>query len=206
MKKGLVIGITGISVFVVIVAITLASTSKSNLTDTNEILDNTVKPEKKEIQVENILDNLEDIETNSTDIQKKYDELEKINLENEYSQKPREWITSGPFQIDRSKYAIGEKIFLILEGLDPDEKGQIAVMRPLNATHYSVYITIPFDGAVKSAFNYYLEPQISKTRGICSVDDLTGKWVMVFRGTDYLNLNFEITKEVIPGTSIESVC
>ncbi|EPA05173.1 hypothetical protein [Candidatus Nitrosarchaeum limnium] len=79
-------------------------------------------------------------------------------------------------------------------------------MRPLNATHYTVYLTIPFDGAAKSAFNYYLEPQISKTRGICSVDDLTGKWVMVFRGTNYPNLNFEITKDVVPGTKIDPVC
>ncbi|CAD6513744.1 conserved exported hypothetical protein [metagenome] len=206
MKKGLVIGITGISIFIVIVAIVLVSTSKSNLTEINEITDKTSKLEKEEIQVENTLDNLKDIETNNSEIQKKYDELEKINLENEYSQKQREWITSGPFQIDRSKYAIGEKIFLVLGGLGPDEKGQIAVMRPLNATHYSVYLTIPFDGATKSAFNYYLEPQISKTRGICSVDDLTGKWTMVFRGTNYPNLNFEITKEVVPGTNIEPVC
>jgi len=203
MKNRLVIGITGISIFIVIVSIVLVSTSKSDL---NETLDNTAKPEKEKIQVENTLDNLRDTETNSSEIQKKYDELEKINLENEYSPKPREWITSGPFQIDRSKYAIGEKIFVVLGGLSPDEKGQIAVMRPLNATHYSVYITIPFDGGVKSAFNYYLEPQISKTRGICSVDDLAGKWVMIFRGTNYPNLNFEITKDVVPGTNIDPVC
>lgn len=203
MKKGLVIGITGISIFIIIVSIVLVSTSKSDL---NETLDNTAKPEKEEIYVENTLDNLRDTETNSSEIQKKYDELEKINLENEYTPNPREWITSGPFQIDRSKYAIGEKIFVVLGGLNPDEKGQIAVMRPLNATHYTVYLTIPFDGAAKSAFNYYLEPQISKTRGICSVDDLTGKWVMVFRGTNYPNLNFEITKDVVPGTKIDPVC
>ena len=67
-------------------------------------------------------------------------------------------------------------------------------------------MTIPFDGAAKPAFNYYIEPQISSTRGICSVDDITGKWAMVFRGTDYPNLNFEITKDVVPGTNIESVC
>ena len=47
-----------------------------------------------------------------------------------------------------------------------DEKGQIDVMRPLNATHYSVYITITFDGTQKSGFNYYVESQLSKTRGL----------------------------------------
>jgi len=188
MKKGLVIGIAGISV-VVIVAIVLISSLKSDVIEVEDTLDKEINPE-----------------TNSSEIQQKLDAIEKINLENEYSPKPREWITSGPFQIDRSKYAIGEKIFLILGGLNLDEKGQIAVMRPLNATHYTVYLTIPFDGSTKSAFNYYIEPQISKARGICSVDDLTGKWVLVFRGTNYQNLNFEITKDVVPGTDIKSVC
>lgn len=123
-----------------------------------------------------------------------------------YSPSTREWIISGPFQIDRSTYAIGEKIFLVIGGLNENEKGQIAFMRPLNDTHYSVYITIPFDGTKKDVFNYYVEPQISKTREICSIDDLMGKWAVVFRGTDYPNLYFEITDNVVPGTDIKSVC
>ena len=57
--------------------------------------------------------------------------LRKINLENEYSPKPREWITSGPFQIDRSEYVLGEKIFVRIGGLSYDEKGQITFLRPV---------------------------------------------------------------------------
>ncbi|MFB5606209.1 MAG: hypothetical protein ACE5R7_07970, partial [Nitrosarchaeum sp.] len=140
------------------------------------------------------------------EVKEKLEEIEKINLENEYSPKPREWLTSGPFQIDRSKYAIGEKIFLVIGGLNTNEKGQVAFMRPLNETHYKVYITIPFDGMTKPAFNYYVEPQLSRTTGLCSVDDITGKWAVVFRGTDYPNLNFEITDEVVPGTKTDPVC
>lgn len=189
-KKGLMIGIAvGVSIFVIILAIVLISSPKLDVIEVEDTLDKEVKPEPE-----------------TPEIQDKLDEIEKINLENEYSPKEREWITSGPFQIDRSQYAIGEKIFIVIGGLDVNEKGQIAVMRPLNSTHYSVYLTIPFDGAAKPEFNYYLEPQISETREICSVDDMIGKWVMVFRGTDYPNLNFEITKDVVPGTDIESVC
>jgi len=140
------------------------------------------------------------------EIQEKMDEIEKINSDNEYSPDEREWQTSGPFQIDRTEYAIGEKIFIRIGGLETDEKGQIAVMRPINTTHYPVYMTIPFDEKEKSAFNYYLEPQISKMRNICDTDDLTGKWALVFRGTNYSNLNFEITEKIIPGTDIETVC
>ena len=200
MKKGLRIGIVlGVGIFVIILAIILASNPKS------DIKDKIITP------ITNVTTNVQVVNqtlTIETEIGKKLDEIEKINLENEYSPKEREWQTSGPFQIDRKQYAIGEKIFLIIGGLNANEKGQITVMRPLNATHYSVYLTIPFDGTVKPEFNYYLEPKISKSGGICSVDDIIGKWVMVFRGTDYPNLYFEITKEkgFVKGTDIEPVC
>ena len=200
MKKGLTIGITvGVSIFVIILAIILISSSKS---DEKEVIITPITNVTTNVQiVNNQTLNVE------TEIQKKLDEIEKINLENEYSPKEREWQTSGPFQIDRKQYAIGEKIFLIIGGLNADEKGQITFMRPLNATHYAVYLSIPFDGAAKPEFNYYLEPKLSKASGICSVNDLIGKWVVIFRGTDYPNLYFEITKDgVVPGTDIEPVC
>ncbi len=142
------------------------------------------------------------------EVEEKLNEIEKINLENEYSPKEREWITSGPFQIDRSEYVLGEKIFLRIGGLSYDDKGQVAFLRPLNNTHYSVFITIPFDGADKPAFNYYVEPQLSKTKGYCSIDDFVGDWRVVFRGTNYPNLEFKIIEQILPGSenSFEPVC
>jgi len=199
-KKGLSIGITvGVSVFVIILAIVLISSPKSDVEDV------IITP------VTNVTTNVQVVNNQTlnveTEIQKKLDEIEKINLENEYSPKEREWQTSGPFQIDRKQYSIGEKIFVIIGGLNENEKGQIAFMRPLNATHYSTYLGIPFDGAAKPEFNYYLEPKLSKASGICSVDDIIGKWAVVFRGTDYPNLYFEIIKGgFVPGTDIEPVC
>ena len=144
----------------------------------------------------------------SSEVQEKLDDIEKINLENEYSPKDREWITSGPFQIDRSEYVLGEKIFLRTGGLGFDEKGQVAFLRPLNSTHYEVYLTIPFDGSDNSAFNYYMQPQLSKFRGFCSAGDFVGDWRVVFRGTDYPNLEFKITGDILPGDEegFEPVC
>jgi hypothetical protein len=151
------------------------------------------------MEVEDVVDKeLSPAET-SPEIQEKLDKIEDIAKENEYKPQDREWITSGPFQIDRSKYILGEKIFLVIGGLKNEEKGQVAFLRPLNDTHYSVYITIPFDGAKKNAFNYYINPQLSKTRGLCSMDDLIGNWTVVFRGTDYPNIKFEITDKILPG-------
>ena len=96
----------------------------------------------------------------------------------------REWITSGPFQLDRSEYILGEKIFLRIGGLGLDEKGQVAFLRPMNSTHYSVYWTIPFDGSDKPAFNYYTySHSFQKLMGIVLLEDFVGDWRVVFRGT-----------------------
>ena len=133
------------------------------------------------------------------EIEEKLKEIEDTNIEKEYSPKPREWMSSGPFQVDRKEYVLGEKIFIRASGLSYDEKGQVAFLRPLNSSHYSVYLTIPFDGAEKPSFNYYLDPQLTETRGFCTAEDFIGDWRVVFRGTDYPNLEFRITEEVLPG-------
>jgi len=155
------------------------------------------------MEVEDTLNKeLEPIEEITPEVQEKLDEIEKINFENEYSPKEREWVTSGPFQIDRSEYVLGEKIFLVIGGLEHDDKGQIAFLRPLNDTHKKVYQTIAFDGSKKNVFNYYVEPGLAKKNGICSIDDIVGDWTVVFRGTDYENLEFKIINQILPGDEV----
>jgi hypothetical protein len=126
--------------------------------------------------------------------------------ENYFKPAPRDWQTSGPFQIDRSEYLLGEKIFIRIGGLELEEKGQIAFLRPLNETHYEVYQTISFDGSKKNAFNYYISPTLSSIFGICTSEELTGEWVVVFRGTEYENIKFKILDEVLPGDDFSPVC
>jgi hypothetical protein len=189
MNKGIIIGIPIIIIIIVgVIVISMMSMGQSDDMEVEDIFDKEISPEE------------------TPQVGEKLEDIKKIAEENEYDVLPREWQTSGPFQIDRSEYALGEKIFLRIGGLSFQDKGQVAVMRPLNDTHYSVYLTIPFDGANKDAFNYYLEPQLTKTRGLCSVDDVLGKWALVFRGTDYSNLNFEIINKTLPGTNWEPVC
>ncbi len=135
--------------------------------------------ESKIIKVEDTInEELQPTDEITPEIKEKIDEIEKVNLENEYSPKDREWITSGPFQIDRSEYILGEKIFLRTSGLEYNEKGETAFLRPLNSTHYSVYLTISFDGLDNAVYNYYLEPQLSKLKGHCTVDDFIGDWYL----------------------------
>jgi len=188
------IGVIGITVLVF--GIIFATNIESDIVE--DVFD-------KEMEVEDVF-NKEIQPVENTKIQEKLDEIKKTADEFEYTPLEREWINSGPFQIDRSEYAIGESIFIRMGGIEVNEKGQIAIYRPLNATHHKVYLTIPFDGTDKSASNTYFTPQINKLRGICSMDDLTGEWMMIFRGTDHSNLYFEINEKILPGTDVESVC
>ena len=65
---------------------------------------------------------------------------------------------------------------------------------------------IPFDGAIKSNFNFYFTPALTINGKICSVDDLIGKWSLIFMETDFPNLDFEIDTRVVSGTNTEPVC
>jgi len=187
----------GIGILAIILILILIPYEKSDVAEIEDTFDKEIKPVE-----------IPEIQESYDKIQETMDEISIFEEFDETIYKPisREWQTSGPFQVDRNEYAIGEKIFIRIGGLELDEKGQIAVMRPLNVTHYSVYITIPFDGTQKAGFNYYVEPGISKVRGICSVDDLMGKWALVFRGTNHPNLNFNITERIVPGINTETVC
>jgi hypothetical protein len=191
MNKMVVIPI-GIVIAIIIGGVVVITSQETNTMEIEDTLDKVLRPTEKSIP----------------EIQEKLDEIEKINLENEYSPKDREWITSGPFQIDRTEYILGEKIFLVIGELSHDEKGQVAFLKPLNSTHNEVYIVIPFDGSEKSAFNFYIEPDLSATKGYCSIDDLVGDWKVVFRGTNYPNLEFKVTEEILPGDEehYEPVC
>ena len=165
-----------------------------NLTQ-NEIVDEKIPELENLSEIELILDKI------------KSDKLENEKLEKPYMPKEREWITSGPFKIDRSEYPLGEKIFVNIDTLNVDEKGKVVFLRPINSTHYSPYHIMPFDGSVQRN-NYYLTPDLGKMEGICNTDELIGNWKVIFPGTEYLDLEFKVTKEMVPGNEkrFEPVC
>jgi len=118
------------------------------------------------------------------------------------------WIKSGPFEIDKKQYNVGEKIFLSTIDLLPEDKGEVKFLRPLNDTHYTTHIKIPFNGMDKTQFNYYFEPKLFKFRGICSIDDIAGNWIVEFSGTQHEDINFEILAQASSwdDRTFESVC
>jgi hypothetical protein len=66
---------------------------------------------------------------------------------------------------------------------------------------------MPFDGSVQRN-NYYFTPDLGKMEGICNTDELIGNWKVIFPGTEYLDLEFKVTKEIVPGNEkrFEPVC
>jgi len=115
-----------------------------------------------------------------------------LNEETSKNKIEDKWVRSGPFEIDKDQYHLGEKIFLSTRNISPEENGIVQFLRPINDTHHKSYIKIPFDGMDKSQFNYYFEPRFQKYKGICSAEDIAGNWIAKFAGTQYEDINFEI--------------
>ncbi len=101
------------------------------------------------------------------------------------------WISSGPFHISEAEYLLGENIFISVGELAPQESGNLLIIRP----NGDIYKSVPFDGSVKSGFNHYFTPELSRQLKICVVEELIGTWKLVFEGTEYKEITFEVTEE-----------
>ena len=110
-----------------------------------------------------------------------------------------QWITSGPFAINKNQYKLGENVFMVITGLKPDAVGKIVVMDPKGDT----FTTIPFNGTMKSSFNYYFKPNTERIEKLCKPTDLVGEWIIVFQGTSYKSIPFQIVNDWIPGSQAE---
>ena len=120
------------------------------------------------------------------------------------------WIHSGPFAIDREEYLIGHKIFLIAQGVNPNEKGSINLVkmdeydnwseRVVNAGAGKIIKSFPFNGEKSSDFNIYFTPNLNKFIKICSTEDMVGDYQIVFEGTNYQSIKLKILNQYLPGT------
>ena len=169
----------------------------SNVSDNEKINEENITDER-------IFEKIENIEMKSdreilSEVEELYNNLENYAGNSDYVVRDRIWQNSGPFAIDRYSYSLGEKIFLKAEGINLQDVGEIVFLRKTNSTHYTVWRTFSFDGMEKNSFNVYFDPVLSKNLGICSKNDLIGEWAIVFKNTDYKNLEFEINEKIVPG-------
>ena len=153
-----------------------------------------------------------DEDRDSSKIQSMLDKIKNDKIKNDNSYEPyipteREWIESGPFQIDKSEYAIGEKIFINIINLNENTKGTMTFTKIINSTHVFEYETIRFDGSLPQQ-NFYLALNLNKFLGICTTDMLIGDWKLIFDGTIFESLKFKVKSQIIPGLEkqFEPVC
>ena len=176
-----------ISVIITIVIVVFSLTQ-------NEIIEEQISPE-----INNSPERI-DVTPNIQDIYDKIkeDEIKNSNSEQPYYPKEREWISSGPFKIDRSEYHLGEKIFINIDQIDKNTKGKMVFSKMINSTHGWVYVSFPFDG-LKPQNNFYFTPDLQEFVGICNVDQIIGDWKVQFVGTQYSNLEFKVISGMVPG-------
>ena len=145
------------------------------------------------------------------------------------SEKEREGVpwreASGPFQIEKYEYYLGEKIFFNAVNIPTDAVGEIIFLRPeLDKSNQKIkelegipeeliskkvkYIGIEFNGENKQNFNRFFEPRFSEWNGICSRDDLVGEWLIIFLGTQYEKISFIVLNQTMPGDTrlFEPIC
>lgn len=119
-----------------------------------------------------------------------------------YEQKPPEepqWVTSGPFAINKNQYKLGEYVFMVVSNLKPSDVGEIVVTDPKGG----VFTTIPFNGTMKDNFHQFFKPNTSRLEALCTPQDLVGKWNIIFKGVPYKSIPFEIVNDWIPGSEAE---
>ena len=102
----------------------------------------------------------------------------------------------GPLQINKDKYLLGENIFVIINNLQPEDKGLVFFFIPDGKLFYD----IPFDGSKNEFKKLYFKPQLLKAKNICDVDQLIGTWTVVFQGYEQFTLEFEILDVFLPNT------
>jgi len=137
------------------------------------------------------------------------DKIKNDNSDESYIPTERKWIQLGPFQIDRSEYSLGEKMFINIINLNKNDKGTMIFTKIINSTHHWEYKKMSFDGS-KPQQNFYLSFDLFEKRGICTVDQLIGDWELRFVNEQggFDSLDFKIKNQMIPGVEerFESVC
>jgi len=135
------------------------------------------------------------------------DRIENEQSENPYKPKEREWISSGPFKLDRSEYVLGERLFVNLDYVDKNTKGEMIFTKIINNTHVYEYKKIKFDGS-KPQYNFYIGMNLNMPRGLCTVDQLIGNWELRFEGTNYESIKFKVLDDILPGSerNYQPVC
>ena len=84
----------------------------------------------------------------------------------------------GPLSIDKSKYVLGENVFITFS-LHPLEDGIATFYRPDGKTHFS----FNFNGSLNPEGKAYFRPILDPGNKTCVKEDIVGTWTVVITGT-----------------------
>ena len=128
------------------------------------------------------------------------DILNDDNTEN----KQHDYVWSGPLGVTQYEHRLGDDIFMVMRGLQPNEKGAVEIFTPRGV----LFNSFEYDGSQKSNFNLFFYPDTSKFIKICTPEELVGIWKAVFANDAYPTLEFKMTDEYLQGAeaSITTVC
>ena len=100
----------------------------------------------------------------------------------------------GPLQINKDKYLLGENVYVILTGLNPQDKGTVLFLTPEG----KIYDKWGFDGSKQDSQKKYFKPQLLKSKDLCKKEQLVGQWTVMFRGYEMSKLYFELLPDILP--------
>ena len=100
----------------------------------------------------------------------------------------------GPLQINKDKYLLGENVYVILTGLNPQDKGTVLFLTPEG----KIYDKWGFDGSVKDISKKYFKPQLLKSKQLCEKEQLIGEWTVMFKDYEMSKISFEVLPDILP--------
>jgi len=118
--------------------------------------------------------------------------------------KEHDYVWSGPLGVTQYEHRLGEDVFMVMRGLQPNEKGTVEIFTPLGV----LFKSFEYDGSKKSDFNLYFYPDTSMFSKICTPEELVGIWKVVFTNNAYPTLEFKMSDEYLPGgeASVKTEC
>ena len=109
--------------------------------------------------------------------------------------KDHDYVWSGPLGVTQYEHRLGEDVFLVMRGLQPNERGTVEIFTPPGI----LFKSFEYDGSLKSDFNFYFYPDTSVFSKICTPEELVGIWKIVFTNNAYPTLEFKMSDEYLPG-------
>ena len=100
----------------------------------------------------------------------------------------------GPLQINKDKYLLGENVYVILKGLNPNDVGTVLFMTPGG----TIYEAWGFNGSERDFQKKYFKPQLLKSKNLCEKEKLIGQWTVIFKDYEMAKLHFEILPDILP--------